>query len=284
MSSTHASETVGRVGSFRTPRQTAGPLDSGASPGKQLLGTLLSLSDLAREGIANRGSYRFADHLYQAQPSGRFLAGYCLDAALLRLPAAMAFRRRYLNARDTIANAIRTHAPTRPVRVLTVPCGIPRDAIEAIDQVRRKSPALLDRIEYVGMDIDPEALRVAAEFAAACPLRCITFHLGDALDRARYPAGHFTVVCSTGLAEFLDDGQLASLYRNVYDILERGGVFYTSATASDPFSAWLLRIIDLPTTYRPKPHLESILGCLPWRRVTYEVDPTGLQTFVTAVK
>jgi SAM-dependent methyltransferase len=145
-------------------------------------------------------------------------------------------------------------------------------------------PALQDDVHYVGMDIDPEALRAAAVFAEGAPLASTTFHQGDALKRGEYPAGRFHVVSSTGLAEFLDDEQLGTLYGNVYDVLEPEGRFYTSATASDPFSALLLRIIDLPTHYRTQTHLDSILGCLPWRSVEYILDPTGLQTFVTAIK
>src|SRR5688500_19723750 len=113
---------------------------------------LLSLSDLASEGMANGGSFRFADHLYRAEPSGRLLVGYCLDSLFMRLPAATAFRRRYLHARDAMAMAIRSGAPSGTVRVLTVPCGIPRDIVEAAAIVARDARALLDRVEYVGMD------------------------------------------------------------------------------------------------------------------------------------
>jgi SAM-dependent methyltransferase len=243
----------------------------------------LTLSDLAREGIANRGSFRFADHLYRNEPSGRLIVGRWLDRAFLRLPAGAAFRRRYLHARDAIGAVVRAKAPLGEVRVLTVPCGIPRDVVDMTRKIASESPALLDRVEYVGMDIDPAALDVAASFMRTSALRR-SFHRGDALARDQYPAGGFAVVSSTGLAEFLDDEQLATLYRNLYDVLEPGGTLYTSATAADPLAAPLLRVIDLPTRYRPQPHVAAILGRLPWRRITYVVDRTGLQTFVTAAK
>ena len=248
------------------------------------LTAVLSLSDLAREGIANRGSYRFADHLYKRKASGRLVVGRYLDALILRLPAASAFRRRYLHARDAIDAVVRERASSGTARILTVPCGIPRDAVEMADALQRDAPALLDRVEYVGMDIDPEALRVAAAFAGGSALRSVAFHRGDALDRGQYPPGRFHVVSSTGLSEFLDDAQLETLFANVHEALEPGGTFFTSATASEPFSALLLRVIDLETRYRAQPHVASILGRLPWRTVSYRVDPTGLQTFVVAVK
>ena len=249
-----------------------------------MLTALLGLSDLAREGLAHRGSFRFADHLYKAAPSGRLGLGYCLDSVFLRLPAARAFRRRYLHARDTMRTSVRARAGTGPVRILTVPCGIPRDVVEMADQLVRDAPATLADVSYVGMDIDPEALRVAEQFVDGSALPSAGFHRGDALERDEYPAGRFDVVSSTGLTEFLDDGQVERLYRNVYDVLQPGGTFYTSATARDPFSALLLDVIKLPTHYRPQAHLASILDRIPWRSVRYVIDSTGLQTYVTATK
>jgi SAM-dependent methyltransferase len=248
-----------------------------------VLTALLGLSDLAREGIAHRGSFRFADHLYKAEPSGRFGVGYCLDSVFLHLPAASAFRRRYLHARDTMAALVRSRAG-RPVRILTVPCGIPRDVVDMAGQLACDAPASLAAVSYIGMDIDPEALRVAAEFVRERARVSATFHCGDALDPGAYPSGRFDVVSSTGLTEFLDDEQVERLFRNIYDVLEPGGTFYTSATARDPFSALLLQVIDLRTHYRSQAHLASILDRVPWRSVRYVIDSTGLQTFVTATR
>ena len=43
---------------------------------------LLTTSDLAREGIRNSGSFRFADHIYRNEPSGRYGFGRVLDRVL----------------------------------------------------------------------------------------------------------------------------------------------------------------------------------------------------------
>ena len=245
---------------------------------------LLTLSDLAAEGLANGGSFRFADHLYRAEPSGRFLVGYWLDAVFMRLPAAGAFRRRYLYARDGFCAAMKTRAPGSALRLLTVPCGIPRDIVEAADLVQAGNPALLDGVEYVGMDIDPAALDVARKFSAASPLPAMAFHQANALERNQYPAGRFHFVSSTGLTEFLEDRDVRTLFANVYGALEPGGTFYTSASASDPVSARLLGVINLQARYRSQSAIAALIESLPWHSVTYVADPTGLQTFVTAIK
>src|SRR3954464_13425183 len=48
---------------------------------------LMMQSDLGREGIEPSGSYRFADHIYRNQSSGRTWLGRMIDAFLLRMPA-----------------------------------------------------------------------------------------------------------------------------------------------------------------------------------------------------
>jgi SAM-dependent methyltransferase len=245
---------------------------------------LLALSDLASEGMTNGGSFRFADHLYRAAPSGRLLVGYWLDSLFMRMRAASAFRRRYFHARAVMVQCIRARAPLATVRVLTVPCGIPRDIVEAADRIGREAPALLDAVEYVGMDIDPRALRAAEEFAAGGALRKATFHQGNALLRGDYPTGRFDVISSTGLTEFLGDRDVEVLFANVFEALAPGGTFYTSASAPDRISGRLLRAINLHARYRSQAEIDAMLRNLPWKSRDYLVDSTGLQTFVTAVK
>src|SRR5687767_8662702 len=58
---------------------------------------LARTSDLAREGIENSGSYRFADHVYCARPSGRYLVGKLLDCVLLAMRGARSMRSRFLH-------------------------------------------------------------------------------------------------------------------------------------------------------------------------------------------
>src|SRR5688572_9421882 len=79
----------------------------------------LRLSDLAREGIEHSGSYRFADHIYCGTPSGRTVVGRWLDARLLALPAAQAFRRRYEHAQRAVRRALEARpTATQPLRVI----------------------------------------------------------------------------------------------------------------------------------------------------------------------
>lgn len=246
---------------------------------------LLRLSDLGREAIDHSGSYRFADHIYCGVPSGRNALGRWLDAQLLAMPAARAFRRRCIHAQAVMRRAVEVQSSGRTrLRILGVPCGIPRDVIELARILTVENSTLLTRVEYHGLDIDPHALAVAQRLTEECGLACSGYHLGDALDANDYPSGHFDLVVSTGLGEFLDDGQLAVFYQIVFNKLGSGGVFYTSATARDPRSELLLRIVELTTLSRSAEALRRIITTLPWTRIEFNEDDSRLQTFVTAVK
>jgi SAM-dependent methyltransferase len=246
---------------------------------------LAMLSDMAREGVMNSGSYRFADHIYRLEPSGRGALGRWIDGVFLRLPATRAFHLRYKRAQTAIRTALESFPVSEnPLRVLAIPCGLPRDLTELAATLAQENPSLLARIEYHGMDIDPELLKLADAFTANCGVPRRIFHRGNALLAADYPPSGFHAIVSTGLGEFLQTPELEILYRNVHAALAPGGTFYTSATRYEKRSEAFLRAFELITQYRTTEDLEKILAQLPWSRLTCVQDNSGLQTFVVAVK
>ena len=164
--------------------------------------------------------------------------------------------------------------------MLAVPCGIPRDISELV----QSDPALGERIRYVGMDLDSVVLFAAQSHLAGTTLRSTEWLEGDALRAEAYPPGHFDLVVSTGLGEFLDDAKLAVFYRHIFEALDKDGVFFTSATAFEPRSHFLMKTFELEAQYRSREQMQALLGVLPWQTLELESDSTGLQTFVRAVK
>lgn len=245
----------------------------------------LRMSDLAREGLDHSGSFRFADHIYRNQPSGRGLVGRWLDAALMSLPAVRSFRSRYLAARDEIARVVveRVRRGEARIRILSVPCGIPRELADAADLVRQQLGTLPDSVEFHGLDLDPEVRAEAECFAAARGLRGFRAHDGDALSPQVYP-GAMTCITCTGLAEFLDDDEVKQLYRACYDALESGGVFITSGMQRRRLSDYLLRLAELRTNYRGPDDLRALARTLPFRDVQVRTDAIGLQSILTATR
>ncbi|HJR59887.1 MAG TPA: class I SAM-dependent methyltransferase family protein [Vicinamibacterales bacterium] len=242
----------------------------------------LRRSDLAREGFDHSGSYRFADHIYRAQPSGRGAFGRWLDARLLALPAVRSFRSRFEASRDELAAFLRERADRPgPLDVLSAPCGIPRELADGYRAFLRSGASAPAQLLFHGLDLDAGALDEATRFAAHQRLEPFVPHRGDVFDRAAYPAGVDFITC-TGLAEFLDDERLAELYGIFFERLRPGGVFVTSGMRGRPLSDYLLRLAELRIHYRTAQDLERLARRFAFSRIETRTDSLGIQAILVA--
>jgi SAM-dependent methyltransferase len=204
---------------------------------------------------------------------------------MLASPPCQAFRQRYSRSVEEMRKALDSFSDEAgPLRILAIPCGLPRDLVDLAERLTKERSDLLTRIEYHGMDVDAELLKLAREFTAATPVPIKEFHQANALLAETFPPGPFHVAVSTGLNEFLETHQLEIFFRNVFDKLAPGGCFYTSATRKEKRSETLMRAFELITRYRSIDDLEQLLEKLPWARMKLSQDETGLQTFVLCVK
>jgi SAM-dependent methyltransferase len=244
---------------------------------------LLQSSFLASEGIKNSGSFRFADHLYRNVPGGDGVTGRLLDRLLLNLPAAGTMRRRYLRSKMEMLSAFEKAAsPIGDFYLLTVPCGIPRDAADFIEAVQKSRTPSARSIQYYGMDLDPGALEAATKHLVSRGIDPFRLTRGDALEPEDYPPIRFDFVASTGLGEFLSDSQLKTFYGNVHQVLRPGGIFYTSALDREPISDWLMKPFELRVQYRSQAELSRILAEQPWDEV--EIRSSKRQTYLVLRK
>jgi SAM-dependent methyltransferase len=258
---------------------------------------IMRTSDLAREGIENSGSFRFADHVYRNEPSGRFGIGRALDAVLLRMRGARSMRNRFYHVQREIVSAARMAAgtsgssatytmsrtaPGAPFRVLSIPCGIARDLVEAAASIRAELPDVYARGTFFGVDLDEEPIELSR--ALATDTTHFFFTRGDALDPRSYPA-ELDVISSTGLGEFLDDELLVRLYTNCHAALRNGGIFVTSGMQPDRVADYLMRqLAELHTHYRRPDELIRWLHEAGFYEVNTRQDDVGLQTLVVARK
>jgi SAM-dependent methyltransferase len=243
---------------------------------------LLRTSDLAREGFENSGSYRFADHIYRDEPSGSHAIGRWLDKRILRMRATESFRSRFFMARDELVHFLRERSADQAhFDILSVPCGIPREFVVAVEKFRAAG-GVTAGIRFHVLDLDDDVLRQATTFA--CQHRItLTTHHGDALDPGTY-AGEFDFIISTGLGEFLDDEQLAWLYTVLNRVLRPGGVMVTSAMRRLRLSDYLLRLAELHVHYRSAEDLAAIARRAGFVRLATSTDRHGIQGFLRATK
>jgi SAM-dependent methyltransferase len=243
---------------------------------------LLQTSDLAREGFENSGSYRFADHIYRGQPSGSYGIGRWLDSRILRMRAVESFRSRFFMARDELCEFLRERSKDQAsLDVLSVPCGIPREFVAAVAQFRGAG-GVTTGIRFHVLDLDHDVLRQAEILAGQHGIALIAHH-GDALDMRTY-AGEFDFITSTGLGEFLDDNQLATLYAAFHRVLRPGGIMVTSAMRCLRFSDYLLRLAELHVRYRSADELAVTARRAGFLRLATSADRHGIQGFLKATK
>lgn len=244
---------------------------------------LARTSDLAREGIESSGSYRFADHIYRGKPGGRWGIGWLLDAALLALPAARSMRERYLHSRGYIADELGTAAAARRgTRILSVPCGIARDLVGGADDARLTVFRALDGARLLGMDLDPEPLKLSRDLVGEH--ESFEFIEGDALDPTAFPRD-LDLIVSTGLGEFLSDAELARFYGACHSALKPGGRFVTSGMSRSKVADRLLReLAELHTHYRDATALTAALEAAGFTDVSVQPDRFGLQSLASATR
>lgn len=242
---------------------------------------LLTTSDLAREGIRNSGSFRFADHIYRNEPSGRYGVGKALDRILLGLRGARSMRSRFLHSRREILRAI-DDSKDREMTVVSVPSGIARDMYDVAETLRRTHHPRYGHVRFVGIDLDPEPLILSRELTREHG--CFEFYRADALQNGAIPGGA-DVIVSLGFGEFLADGILFDFYRRCLIALKPGGRFITSAMSRDRISDYLAReLAELHTHYRSTEELRVLLSSAGFTGIRMTKDKLGLQTLAVAEK
>jgi len=242
---------------------------------------LLRTSDLAREGIENSGSFRFADHIYRGEPSGRYGVGVLLDSVLLRLRGARSMRSRFFHSRHEVMSALtKENAVSRDHTVVSVPSGISRDLYHVAEALLSDEPDIYDRTRFIGIDLDPTPLELSRELTRDHPN--FTFVEADALNSTALPRDA-DVIVSLGFGEFLANETLRGFYASCHAALRPGGVFITSAMSRDRISDYLAReLAELHTHYRSADDVRALLKSAGFEWVRTRRDEVGLQTLAVA--
>lgn len=244
---------------------------------------LLRTSDLAREGIENSGSFRFADHIYRGEPSGRYGVGVLLDSVLLRLRGARSMRSRFFHSQREVMSALtKQNGVVREHTVVSVPSGISRDLYQVAESLLSDEPAIYERTRFVGIDLDPTPLELSRDLTRDHPN--FTFVEADALNGAALPRD-VDVIVSLGFGEFLPSETLRGFYASCHAALRPGGVFVTSAMSRDRISDYLAReLAELHTHYRSADDIRALLKSAGFEWVRTRKDKVGLQTLAVAGK
>jgi len=196
--------------------------------------------------------------------------------------AVESFRSRFFMARDQLCEFLRERSKDQAsLDVLSVPCGIPREFVAAVEKFR-EGGGVTTGMRFHVLDLDDDVLRKAETLAGQHGIALIAHH-GSALDTGTY-GGEFDFITSTGLGEFLDDEQLATLYAAFHRVLRPGGVMVTSAMRRLRFSDYLLRLAELHVRYRSAGDLAAMARRAGFLSLATSADRHGIQGFLKATK
>jgi cyclopropane fatty-acyl-phospholipid synthase-like methyltransferase len=141
-------------------------------------------------------------------------------------------------------------------------------------------PDLYDRVEFIGIDLDPEALELSRRLTR--DYYTFDFRCADALAPETLPHG-VDIIVSLGFGEFLPDDVLLAFYRRALASLNAGGRFITSAMNRDRISDYLAReLAELHTHYRSTEQLTDLLKSAGFEKIRTARDSVGLQTLAVA--
>jgi SAM-dependent methyltransferase len=171
---------------------------------------------------------------------------------------------------------------TERITVVSVPCGIARDLYEVAETLWMIEPDLYDQVDFIGIDLDPEALELSRRLTR--DYHTFAFRCADALATQSLPDG-VDIVVSLGFGEFLSDDVLLDFYRRALASLKPGGRFITSAMNRDRISDYLAReLAELHTHYRSTEQLTELLKSTGFRKIQTARDSVGLQSLAVAEK
>lgn len=171
------------------------------------------------------------DRAYDERPSSWLGAlGWWADRRVLNYPLHVAMRERLPIVTAALTAAAAEAPAGRPARVLSAPCGLARDIIQA-GTAARAAAGRRQEVTWHALDLDArgDVLPEARRRAAAAGLE-IDFRRGDIFDPAGAEVwvtagGRFDVVNCIGLTTWLTLAEVEQLARFFHDrLLRPGGV------------------------------------------------------------
>ena len=201
------------------------------------------------------GGFRPLEIIYDNHPLGQtlvqqladhfYLNGALCRGARIRLQQAVSWLRQEIEARAA-------HQET--ISILSLASGGARDIIQAVAGAPWR-----ERVDYLGIDIDPDAVQYAREQARTAGLNGrIRFEVGNALRPPRAWEARFDIVYSLGLLDYLRDRTALRFINRVYDMLRPGGAFLFGMVTSNPNQRFFEDYLNWRMIYRSPDHILSL--------------------------
>ncbi|MBI4202756.1 MAG: class I SAM-dependent methyltransferase family protein [Chloroflexi bacterium] len=218
----------------------------------------LLLSDYTREILRRKYDAVATDMAYENRASGAAgPLGKLVDRLVLNFPTHEGLRQRLAIVQGSLKKEItqRLQQSDGPVRVLSAPCGLMRDVLGCVTELR-KEPALdMTRVDIYGLDLDasgevlPEAGRRAEACGVAVRLYQDDLFKPQAFQEVLEQGVRFQVVNCIGLTPWLDLAEVRQLMSFFHDrVLEPGGMLIIDNFSPHKYAA-LAKDLEIYSRY-----------------------------------
>jgi extracellular factor (EF) 3-hydroxypalmitic acid methyl ester biosynthesis protein len=226
-------------------------------------------------------------YAYENAYRGDTLFGKLLHKHPLESAAAQAVRNRRRLVVEAITRERREAAPGERLRLLSVACG---PACEVGDLLRTAED--FDAYEIVLLDQDEEALGDAVHHIAkaerragrTAPLHYVRESVRTLLrnDQLSDSLGHYDIVYSMGLFDYLTEPVARAVLRKLYALLAPGGQALVGNFHPRNPTRWYMEYwMDWSLLYRTEEELSALARDLPGASTTIMSDETGSHMFLS---
>ncbi len=210
------------------------------------------------------GGFLPLEMIYDNQPIGDTLIQRLADRYYLNGALCRGARVRLQQATHWLRQQIEDRLSRQEsVSVLSLASGGARDVIAAV-----AGASWADRVQYLGVDIDPEAVKYAHERALAAGLNGqFRFELGNALRPPRAWENRFDIVTSLGLFDYLRDSTAVRLLDRIHALLRPGGTLLFGMVTSNPNQRFFEDYMNWKMIYRPPERILELARASKFARV-----------------
>ncbi len=205
---------------------------------KKVIRNLMLMSRLGRQSVLGEAStgYNF-DHMYENKSEGTGLIGKIIDRALLNLPAVQATRSRRSCIKKILANEIENHEiENKTTRIMDIACGAGRYLLDVNQMFQGKN------VETLGVDYDLKSIARGEKLAqkynvSQSSLRFFrgnVFRLRLLKKLGKNIDWRPNIIVSSGLTVYIDDQKVHDMLEQVYEGLDRNGLFLVDSQENNP--------------------------------------------------